>query len=449
MLIYGMQVRFILAAFTVCLGLRGQDTLTLRDAVNQALTRHPAVEAANARVAAAANRVAAAKSGWFPKLDYTESYRRSDNPVFVFGSLLTQHQFTAANFALSSLNRPDSLNNFQSQVGVEQTIFDGQRTRLAINAAESMKSAADSDKRVTEMDRIGFVVRAYYGAALAKDSLRTAQESVRAAEADLQKARNVRAAGMSTDADVLAIQVHLAAMREQEIRRRYDLDVATAALNEAIGAPLSTLRTVAGEFDTVPAASELEAYAKPAANHPYLAIARSMADAAEAQSKQARAALFPQVSAFGMFEADRQNFLTKGGANWTAGVSMRWNLFSGYADRARIAETAAALKAAQAGVKQRTAEVELVVRRAYADWKSSGERVTVASSTVEMAEESLRITRNRFEAGLASVTDLLAKETALLEAKTRLLAARYDQKLSAVGLEHAAGTLSENSDVLK
>ena len=62
--------------------------------------------------------------------------------------------------------------------------------------------------------------------------------------------------------------------------------------------------------------------------------------------------------------------------------------------------------------------------------------------------ESLRITKNRFEAGLANVTDLLRTETALLDARNRRLAAVYDQRMAAVNLEAAAGTLTESSQVL-
>ena len=43
---------------------------------------------------------------------------------------------------------------------------------------------------------------------------------------------------MSTDVDVLSIRVHLAAVTEQRIQRAADLDVAKAALNDALGLPL-------------------------------------------------------------------------------------------------------------------------------------------------------------------------------------------------------------------
>ena len=88
------------------------------------------------------------------------------------------------------------------------------------------------------------------------------------------------------------------------------------------------------------------------------------------------------------------------------------------------------------------------MRRAYASFEAAQERIEVARAAVSMAEESLRITKNRFENGLSNVTDLLRTETALLEVRNRLLAAIYDQRLAATGLELAAGTLSQHSEVL-
>jgi outer membrane protein len=148
------------------------------------------------------------------------------------------------------------------------------------------------------------------------------------------------------------------------------------------------------------------------------------------------------------FEADRQRFVNRGGANWLASASLRWNLFNGYQDRARIDEAGFGLKRAQALEQQAGAQVRMQVRRAYADFQSAAQRIEVAQAAVAMAEESLRITRNRYENGLGNVTDLLRTETALLDARTRQLAAVYDQRLSAVSLSLASGTLTKDSPVL-
>jgi outer membrane protein TolC len=91
----------------------------------------------------------------------------------------------------------------------------------------------------------------------------------------------------------------------------------------------------------------------------------------------------------------------------------------------------------------------LQVRQAHAGLKAAEERIEVASAAVTMAEESLRITKNRYEAGLATVSDLLRNETALLETQTRRLAAVYDQRVAAAMLELAAGTLSVDSESVR
>ena len=169
------------------------------------------------RSQAASSREEQAQSGRLPKVNYTESWQRSNNPVFVFGALLTQRQFSESNFAIGSLNNPAALNNFQSVFSVDQPLYDAGQTKQAeINAKLGIKLAAQ-DKRKAEQQLIGRVASAYYGVLLATAMGAVADSAVRSAEADLQRAESVRDAGMATDADVLAIKVHLAAMREERL----------------------------------------------------------------------------------------------------------------------------------------------------------------------------------------------------------------------------------------
>ena len=80
--------------------------------------------------------------------------------------------------------------------------------------------------------------------------------------------------------------------------------------------------------------------------------------------------------------------------------------------------------------------------------RAAAQRIDVAKASVAEAEESLRITQNRYQAGMNNVTDLLRTETAVLDARTRYLAAVHDQRIAAVMLEMAAGRLSADSEVL-
>ena len=191
-----------------------QDPLSLKEAVSTALEKNNSIEASGAAQKAAESRVQEARGGFLPKVNYSESWTRSDNPVFVFSSLLTQHQFGEQNFLLGPLNRPDFLNNFQSLVTADQTLFDAGQTKHAVRSAGLTKDIAGEDHRLTEMEVIASVVRAYYDAALSAEEVKAADQALRSAEADLQHAENVRSAGLSTDADVLSIRVHLAGVRE-------------------------------------------------------------------------------------------------------------------------------------------------------------------------------------------------------------------------------------------
>jgi len=280
--------------------------------------------------------------------------------------------------------------------------------------------------------------------------LKAAEQSVRSTEADLKRAEAIRAAGMSTDIDVLSVRVHLAGVGEQRINRAADLDIARAALNDALGLPLDTphtLTTPLSPLDVPELAIEtLEKEAGTA--RPEIRQMRAGSELAQTQSDAARHAMLPQVNFHAGIEADAQRVVARGGINWLASVNMKWNVFNGFSDRSQIAESVHRVERAKAEEERAGSSVRLQVRRAYAALRAAQQRIEVAKASVAEAEESLRITQNRYEAGLANVTDLLRNETAVLDSRTRYLAAVHDQRVAATLLEFSAGRLSVDSEVL-
>lgn len=434
----------------VALRVLAQDAISLKDAVHIALQKNKGIAASAASEKAADSRVAEARAGLLPKVNYAESWVRSDNPVFVFSSLLTQHQFDEQNFQLGPLNRPDFLNNFQSLITADETVYDAGRARHAIRSAELGKQIAGETRRLTETEVIAQVVRAYFDVVLSEQQLNSANQAMRSAQADLERAQSIRMAGMSTDADVLSIRVHLAGVDEQRIRRAADLDVAEAALNEVLGLSLDARHNLTSPLAMISLAdftfADYEASAiKDRAEARQANLGVSLA---ENRSADARSALLPQVVLHGAFEADRQDFYDKGGANWLVSLGLHWNLFNGGADKAKIEESKSLLEQSRADQEHTDSVIRLQVRRAYADLRAAEQRIEVAKASVEEAEESLRITKNRYEAGMSNVTDLLRTETAVLDARTRYLAAIHDQRLAATMLQMAAGRLTPDSEVL-
>jgi outer membrane protein len=424
--------------------------MSLNDAVRLAVDKNKSIEASNAATKGADTRISGVRSGFLPKVNYSESWTRSDNPVFVFGSLLTQHQFGTQNFQIGSLNNPDFLNNFQSLVTADQVLYDAGQTKHAIRSSELTKDITNEEGRRTQMEVIASVVRAYDDALLSADQLNATSQAMRSAEADLERAQTIRSAGMSTDVDTLSIRVHLAAVREQQIRREADLDVARAALNDAIGLPLDaphTLTTALVPLD-VPEGSLADQQRNAIAQRPEARQMKLATSLADTQAASARSSLLPQVTLHGAFEADRQRFITQGGDNWLVSIGLRWNLFNGLGDKARIEESKFAQQRSSAEAARTDSAIRLQVHRAYADLHAATQRIEVAKASVAEAEESLRITQNRYEAGISNVTDLLRTEATVLEARTRHLAAVRDQRIAAAMLELAAGTLTPDSAVL-
>lgn len=437
LLLAGLAIHFVATA-------RAQENpLTIRDAVELAMKKSPIVESSQADADAQKAKVAEAASGMLPKVNYSESWTRSNNPVFVFSSLLTQRQFAASNFAIDALNRPGFLNNFQSRVVVDQAVYDAGQTRRATAMAKKGVAISEEALRARRMQVTALVARTYYDALLAAEQTQVAAAAMRSAQSDLDRATARREAGFATDADVLSIRVHLAKTREENILRKADLEVANAALNQAIGLPLGIQHVLAsnlGERPTVALQSSED--------RPELRQARMAIDLAKIQHQNARAAFLPQVFLQGAFESDRQRFYNRAGQNWLVAAGVRWNLFNGFADRARVQSSIAAERKASADAAQAESQIQLEVRQATAAHNASLERIATARAAVDEAKESLRIMQDRYAAGLITVSDLLRTETARSEAQSRHAAALHAERVTALALAFAKGTLNAASEIL-
>jgi outer membrane protein TolC len=240
-------------------------------------------------------------------------------------------------------------------------------------------------------------------------------------------------------------------MYEQQIRASNELAVVRAALNDALGVSLDRAFELTTPLESDAAAPEatLEQYRRLAAeNRPEMRQAELAQRLTKTQQEIAGSAYWPQVVFQGIVEADRQNFYSKGGANWFTAVTLRWNLWNGGETKARVEQARFAESRAQALRKRADSAIQLEVRKAYLDLKSAAQRVEVASVAAAEAQEAHRIIQNRHQAGMTTITELLRSETALASARTRRLAAIYDHRLAAAALEHAAGTLVAEATVV-
>jgi outer membrane protein TolC len=248
--------------------------------------------------------------------------------------------------------------------------------------------------------------------------------------------------------DLLSAQVQLAQAQEDLLQAQNALDLAHAALNVAMGLPedaATTIETGLKEcsFDAGTISDRQQRALK---DRPDLREAGLGVEHAANGKRMARAEFLPTLNAFSSWEEDNQTFLNHGGNNWTVGASLNFNIFDGGANRARLAGARYRQIQAQAQFDQMAAGVKLQVREAYLNLTTSQQRVDVSRQAQSQAEESLRIVQNRYEAGLATITDLLQVETADSSAQKNYLNALFDYRLSFAALELATGELASDSE---
>jgi outer membrane protein TolC len=425
--------------------------LTLQQVVSTALDGNPDVLAADAAEQAADSQVSVARSAFLPRLDFEESFTRGNDPVFAFGTLLRQGRFTEENFAIDKLNHPDPLNNFQSRLGVSQVVFEGGRNWLAYSEAKLGSEVAGEQRRSAEMGIILEAVRAYFGVQVGRENLAVMRAAVLAAQADLKRAEALKEAGMATEADVLSIRVHAAGLEARRISAENDLRLLKAGLNRVMGRPLdaafelSTPLEPRGTTETRELERlELQAVAaRPEMKQMEFALERSRLARKRAQSN-----FLPSVAFQAGWQWDRPSFGGSGGDNWMLGVSLRWNVFSGLGRWYGLSAANAGERRSQAELESVEQAVRLDVRKAYLDLDTARQHVSVAAEAREQAKEGHRIIESRYEAGLADVTELLRSQNAYLEAEAGYLSALYQQRVAAVRVELAAGTLNPASGAL-
>jgi outer membrane protein len=421
--------------------------LTLPQAIAIALERSPLLKAGRYEVEAAGAGVDRARAGFLPKVDVSEGFARSDNPVFAFSSKLNQGRFTSSDFDVSTLNHPDPINNFRSAVTLSQPLFTGGKTLIAYDRAKLDHGATRHRLERRQQEVIFQTARAYYEVLLAEAELEVVQAGLRAAEANRALARDRFGVGLVVESDILSADVRLAGLKEQEIVALNAVELARAGLNEVMGRPLDeALQVTTQVIERSPTNEEPEDLgARALMKRPdYLGL--GLEEQARARGiDAARAELFPTVSATASYEVNNLEVVAKGQDSWFVGLMFRWNIFNGFGDKAGIAEARARLAETRAVRDGMSSRIRLEVKDAFLRLRAATGRIGVARSAVAQAEDSLRIVKDRYDAGLTTIVNLLSTEAALTEARARLTRAVYDRNVAGARLELALGTIGKDS----
>ncbi len=447
------QMRFpLLILSLVVTGYAQQSSsLSLQQAIAVALEKNPVRKAALADTRVSTAQVRAAQAPLFPRVTFSETATRGNDPVYVFGSRLRQQRFTEANFALNELNRPLPLGNFGTRLEGTWNLFNSFASWHAIAQSKLMDEAAAHQLDRTDQEIVFRVIASYQEVLLSAKELDVAEQAVKTAQAIVDHGQARFDSGLAVESDLLTAKVRLAQRQQELIRARNNHALATAKLNTQMGVALDA------SYELIDVLKERDLTAPSLQNAESLAIAnrpdrKRIAAEEGAQQKSvsiAKAALGPQVNAFAGWELDNPTFLAGGGGNnWVGGIELKFDLFQGGARRAEISRQRA-LGEKMAAMKQAAHDAVLLeVRQAYYELDSNRQQIEVARASIAQAKDSLRINQDRYESGLTTITELLSSEDAARRSENDYWEAVTRFHTSYANLELADGTLNQQSPVV-
>ncbi|MEJ2640958.1 MAG: TolC family protein [Desulfosarcinaceae bacterium] len=416
--------------------------LTLPAAINNALTHNPQVTAVREGLAAAEAQVTTARAGLFPRLDLSESARRTTNPMWAFGTKLNQGEIAQSDFAPDKLNDPDPINNFATALNASWQVFDGGNAWHGWQAARSQAAAVAEGVTRTEQQVAARAAQAYVGMLLAEENLRVIEQSLETARAHSKLVASRFEGGFVVKSDLLRAQVRIAELDQARLRAANDVDVAAAHLNAAMGLPLDSTFSLATPFSRCrPLLKGFEAWRREALEKRPDMVAMDLRQvAAEKQIKQALSGHLPHLQVHSAYEINSEDF-SDSHDNWTVGAAVSLNLFAGKQISSRVTAAKAARRQLAAQREALAQQIQVETRAAFLHAQSAWQQIQVASSALAAAGEGLRIVGNRYKSGLLTIVSLLDAEVADQEARMRHFKAMHDYKVARIQLALAAGVI--------
>jgi outer membrane protein len=420
-----------------------EKSLALSRAVDLALQNNPRIRATRSGREMADAQLREAQGERWPLLQFNETYTRSNNPVFVFGSLLEQGRFGPQNFDIDSLNNPDALNNFRTAVNLKWPLFDQLQSSTRVAQARIGQEQAEYQKEMVDQ-RVRFeVIRAYYGVLVAQERKEVAAEAVRMAEAERKRIDDLFQSGLVVQSDLLSAQVQEAEFRQHQVQAEGDVVTAYALLNTVMGLPVETPQKVSGRLEKkyFPAARAEDLIGQALKHRPDYARVASAVRSKEEGVRGAKGNYLPRVDVFSSYGISGKD-LSSGSSDYAIGAGLTFDLFD-LSRGAKLDKARAAHSLASAEREELASQIRLDVVQAHQSYVTAGERLKVAADSVSQAREALRIVQDRYREGLTIITEVLRSETALVRSRLNLIAARYDYYLGYARILMTSGRLTD------
>ncbi len=416
---------------------QGPARLTLDEAIARGLaTSHQLAELA-ARQEGASAAVQGSRASRLPQVSAQAGYTRT-NHVDAFGLQLPGQPFREL--------YPDVPDNYKTRLDFQWPIYTFGRVDALVRAAEAEADASLLDRAAARNDLKLEITRAFWAVVTSNEAVRVVDESLRHMDASLQDMRNRFKVGLVPPNDVLSVEAQRSRQQMLLIQARSVREQAVVDLRRLIGAmpdsPLevaSVLDTPAGAFPEVDALTAEARKARPDRQAIETRI-HGTADRREAALANLRPTL--AVDAGANLANPNPLIFPRAGVwhgSWDASVNFAWTFWDGGRVKAEVAQASANERAAHERLADFDTTLEAEVRERRLDLESARAAVAAAEDAVRAATEARRVVEERFAAGVATATDVLDAQVALLQAGLDRTQALANVHLAEARLTRALG----------
>ena len=287
---------------------------------------------------------------------------------------------------------------------------------------------------------------AYWDLATALESERVLREAVGSYEAHLKDAANRERLGLAAHSEFLAVQVERDRAELARLRAANDVEVLDADFARLLDLAPGTRLEPGDPLDGATPEDEDPARLvdKALVGRPERAAQQARIVAAEAREKAARADRLPQARLGGGYDYANPNRrilppTERWQDTWDVSLSLAFRVFDSGRTAAAVAQRAAQSEAGRQGLDDLERRIRYEVTERALDQKTAAAAVQVAARSVEAAQESRRVSSERYRAGVIPSSELLDAEVALLRAGLDRAEAQARLRLARASLDRAVG----------
>ncbi|MDJ0631979.1 MAG: TolC family protein [Xenococcaceae cyanobacterium MO_188.B29] len=426
--------------------------ITLEEAIELALRNNRDLQEATLNLQQAEEQLREARAGLYPRLDAQLELENQDT---------RREQRNEQGRVITDPEDPDGVTrltseglatSFSGNVALNYDIYSGGEVSANIKRAERVLRSNELDlERITEQTRFE-ATRDYYSLQNANAEVEIAQAAIEESSQTLKDAQLLEQAGLRPQFDVLTAEVELANDQQTLARAIANQKTAQRTLAETLSIGQQVALETADEIEEagVWSLSLEETIVLAYKNRAELEQRIVLREANEQQRKIALAEIRPRVTLFAdytfsasdIFE-ELEDFQERDNNTYRFGARLNWRLFDGGRAKARADQAETDTEINENDFANQRNTIRLEVESAYFSLEANQENIGTSQKALELAEESLRLARLRFQAGVGTQTEVIEAQSDLTTARANLLRAVIDYNQSLNQLQRAVTNLPD------